>query len=243
MLTAMSRMRTSWHGLKAVTGDDLKTVPYRCSPGTSIGSTPIGRKRPSGRASKRWGCRVFAAVSMCLLAVLRLAAESRPIDVERSTLTVYAYKSGLFSAFADNHIIRAPIAGGSISDQAPLAVDFVVHAADLLALDPNLAPARRAEVQARMVGPEVLDTVKYPEITFTSTAVEAGGPDRWTITGRLTIHGQTRPVTVSAVRQNGTYRGSVEIKQRDFGIEPISIVGGTVKVKDQLKIEFDIVAR
>ncbi len=27
---------------------------------------------------------------------------------------------------------------------------------------------------------------------------------------------------------------------RDFGIKPISIAGGTVKVKDELKIEFDI---
>ncbi len=33
------------------------------------------------------------------------------------------------------------------------------------------------------------------------------------------------------------------MKQRDFGIMPISIAGGTVKVKDEIKIEFDVVAR
>jgi hypothetical protein len=33
----------------------------------------------------------------------------------------------------------------------------------------------------------------------------------------------------------------VTLKQSDFGIRPISIVGGTVKVKDELKVEFDVV--
>jgi polyisoprenoid-binding protein YceI len=110
-------------------------------------------------------------------------------------------------------------------------------------LDPDLAAAKRAEVQAGMVGDKVLDVAKYPEITFSSTMVTAVGADKWTVVGRLTIRGEARMITVPVVRQSETYRGSVEIKQRDFGIEPISVAGGTVKVKDQLKIEFDIVAR
>jgi len=73
--------------------------------------------------------------------------------------------------------------------------------------------------------------------------VTAAGVDKWTVVGRLTIRGEARTISVPVVRQGGTYRGSVEIKQRDFGIEPISVAGGTVKVKDQLKIEFDIVVR
>jgi hypothetical protein len=37
------------------------------------------------------------------------------------------------------------------------------------------------------------------------------------------------------------YRGSASFKQSNFGINPIRIAGGTVKVKDEVKIEFDIV--
>ena len=48
-------------------------------------------------------------------------------------------------------------------------------------------------------------------------------------------------VTFLVVRQTGVYRGTVTLKQRDFGIEPISIAGGTVKVKDELKVQFEIV--
>jgi YceI-like domain len=171
------------------------------------------------------------------------AAETRSIDTARSTLTVLVYKSGLFSGFADDHIIDAPIAGGTISDSAPLAVTIEVRAADLRVRDPNLSASKREQVQQRMVGAEVLDVQKYPSIAFASTAVEPNGPDKLTVTGRLTIHGLTRPVTVAVVRANGRYRGTVALKQRDFGITPISIAGGTVKVKDELKIEFDIVAQ
>jgi polyisoprenoid-binding protein YceI len=172
-----------------------------------------------------------------------LGAENRPIDAERSTLTVFVDKSGLLSAFADDHIISAPIASGSISFEAPLAVEVRVRSANLKVLDPKLPAEKRAEVQARMLGPEVLDSGKFPDITFASTAVESVGADRWMVAGRLTIHGETRPTTFSVVRQDGRFRGTVALKQRDFKIEPISILGGTVRVKDELKVEFDVVAR
>jgi polyisoprenoid-binding protein YceI len=118
-------------------------------------------------------------------------AETRPIDVEHSTLTVFVYKSGLFSGFADDHVIRAPIARGAVSPDAALSVDMNVRSANLKVLDPSLGAGKRAEVQARMLGPEVLDSGKYPDIAFTSTAIQSVGPDRWTVTGRLSIHGVT----------------------------------------------------
>ena len=183
------------------------------------------------------------AVSVAILSATATDAqgETPPIDVRHSTLTVLAYKSGLFSAFADNHVISAPITRGSISEEAPLSIELIVRSADLRALDPGLAPERRAEVQARMLGPEVLDVAKFPEIAFASTTIEPAGTDRWQVTGRLTLHGQMRRIAFSVVRVNGKYRGEVVIKQRDFGIEPIKVAGGTVKVKDELKVQFEIV--
>src|SRR6266446_8611959 len=179
--------------------------------------------------------------ALVLLSVAATAAtpgaERRPIDVEHSTLTVFVYKSGLFSAFADDHVIRAPIASGSISTDPPLAVEVSVRSASLKVLDPNLATDKRAEVQTRMLSSEVLDSPKYPDITFTSTAIESSGADRWMVTGALSIHGKKGWTTFPVVRQGGRYRGTVVVKQRDFGIQPISIVGGTVKVKDELKVE------
>lgn len=183
---------------------------------------------------------VVAASVVFMAAAVRAQVDPRPIDTGHSTLTVFVNKSGLFSAFADNHVIKAPIASGSISGESSPRVELAVHAADLTVIDPGVSADRRTEVQTRMLGPEVLDTAKFPDITFTSETIVPAGKDRWNVSGRLTIHGQTRVITFPVARVNGRYRGDVAIKQRDFGIEPITIAGGTVKVKDELKIQFDL---
>jgi polyisoprenoid-binding protein YceI len=185
--------------------------------------------------------RLIALALWTLAATATSGAETRPIDTDRSTLTVFVYKSGLFSAFADDHVIRAPIASGSVSADAPLGVEVSVRSGNLEVLDPRMAAGKRADVQAAMVSPAVLDVGQYPDIVFTSTAIESAGTNRWTVTGRLTIHGVTRPTTFSVEQRDGHYRGTALLKQSNFGIKPISIVGGTVKVKDEVKVEFDIV--
>jgi len=59
-------------------------------------------------------------------------------------------------------------------------------------------------------------------------------------TGRLSLHGVTRQIAVDVRSENGRFLGTCTLKQRDFGITPITVAGGTVKVKDELEIEFDI---
>jgi len=183
-------------------------------------------------------CAIVAAA----MALGRSAtAAERPIDVERSTLTVHVFKSGLFSAFADNHIIRVPLADGRVSEEGTLSVEIAVRTAQMTVLDPALSADKRAEVQARMQGPEVLDSARYPELRFASTRIEPAGANEWRVTGDLSLHGVTRSLTFPVARHDTHYRGVASIRQRDFGIQPISIAGGTVKVKDELRIEFDIV--
>jgi hypothetical protein len=183
---------------------------------------------------------MLVAAAVLLAAAPRVHADKHPIDTTRSTLTVFVDKSGLFSAFADNHIVKASIAGGSLSDNPAAGIELSIHAADLVVMDPGLSADRRNEVQARMMGPEVLDVKKFPEITFASTTISETAPARWSVTGRLTIHGQTRVVTFPVRKLGEAYTGEVTISQHDFGIEPIRIAGGAVKVKDQLKIAFEI---
>ena len=168
-------------------------------------------------------------------------AEAGPVDVQHSKLTVFVYKGGLFSALADNHVINAPIASGAIATSPSPSIELVVNAADLVPLDPGLDQSKRAEVRTRMLGAEVLDTGKFPTIKFVSTAIEPAGTDRWNVSGNLTVRGVTKLVTFPVAKSDGRYRGETKIRQTDFGIKPIRIAGGTVTVKDELKIEFDIV--
>jgi len=162
----------------------------------------------------------------------------RQID-SSSRLVVHAYKSGLFSGLADNHEIEAPISEGSV-DEGGLQVKFSVEARRMKVLDPKLSADKRREVQERMEGPEVLDSARFPTITFESTKVERTDPGSLLVQGRLSLHGAARPISLTVKNEGGRYVGTCTLSQREFGITPISIAGGTVKVKDELKIEFDI---
>lgn len=182
--------------------------------------------------------RVLALVVSTLWFV-QAFGQTRAIDTSNSKLIVHVFKAGAFSAFGDNHEVEAPIAEGSV-DEGARRVKFVVESQRLKVLDPQMAPGKRQQVQERMVSPEVLDAARFPRITFESTEVEQTGPDRLLVRGQLSLHGVTRPVVVNVRTENGRYVGSSTLKQREFGITPISIAGGSVKVKDELKIEFDV---
>jgi polyisoprenoid-binding protein YceI len=178
------------------------------------------------------------ALAFCMAPMPGLAQQGSSIDTAASKLTVRAFKTGLFSGFADNHEIEAPITDGSV-DEAAGHVKFAVDARRMKVLDPQMNPGRRQEVQARMLGPEVLDSSRFAQITFESTSVERS-KDLYVVHGQLSLHGVTQPVVVSVRGENGRYKGTCTLKQRNYGIAPISIAGGTVKVKDELQIEFDI---
>jgi polyisoprenoid-binding protein YceI len=182
--------------------------------------------------------RLSAAV---LLLVAMNAAAQREIDTQKSVMTVRVFKSGVFSAFGHEHEISAPIGHGTINESQP-SVELAVDARSLRVMDKEISEKDRAEIQETMLGPKVLDSGKFPEIRFRSTSVETKGPGRWLVRGDLTLHGQTHAIALEVQGGNGRYRGTAELKQRDFGIEPIKVGGGTVKVKDELRVEFEVVA-
>ena len=189
---------------------------------------------------------MFSAHAMAAGQATDPSSSTRPIDKDRSTLTVRVMKSGLFSAFAHNHEISAPLTGGTIvTENAGKTgnVSLTVDARQLTVLDPEASASTRADIQKTMHSAKVLDSENFKEIKFVSTAVKPSSGGRYAVTGDLTLHGQTHSVQVDVVFSDGHYRGSATVKQTDFGITPISIGGGSIKVKDEVKIEFDIVVR
>ena len=171
----------------------------------------------------------------------RAYGQGKAIDVNKSSLKIRVFKSGAFSAFAHDHEIEAPITEGKIDSSAPASVQLRVDSRKMRVLDPEIAANKRAEIQHTMQSATVLDVEKFPDISYQSTAVTSRGEADWEVRGNLTLHGEKRPVMVEVSLESGHYRGSASIKQSDFGMEPIRMAGGTVKVKDELKIEFDIV--
>ena len=181
------------------------------------------------------------SIVCCVGAAGPCAAQERAIDLQRSSITVRVSKSGLFKAFADDHTIDAPLAEGSLSDAATPHVHVGIDARRMRVLDPSLSANDRAQVQTRMLGPDVLDADRFPKITFHSTSVVPLDADHWLVHGELELHGRVHAVIVKIVHEDGHYKGMARVKQTEFGITPISLAGGTVKVKDEVALDFDIV--
>jgi len=164
----------------------------------------------------------------------------RSIDPEHSSLKIHVSKTGFFSAFAHNHEIAAPIVSGEVQSAGTPSVELRVDARKLRVLDTDISESTREQIQKTMEGPQVLDAARFPDIHFLSAEVKPKGADHWVVRGTLDLHGQSHPVTVDVTLKDGLYRGSATFKQTAFGITPVTLAGGTVKVKDELKIEFAI---
>lgn len=71
---------------------------------------------------------------------------------------------------------------------------------------------------------DFFDVAKYPEATFVSTSIKAGGDKgaSHTVTGNLTLHGVTKavtfPATISVTPDVATVDSTFSINRRDFGI-------------------------
>ena len=201
-----------------------------------------GLKRETGGGSVRVTTLALAILAIVLcLRPNNLHAQTHEIDVNKSSLKIRVFKSGAFSAFAHDHEIQAPIDQGKIDSSASPSVQLRVDSRKMRVLDPETSADKRAQIQQTMEGATVLDVEHFPDISFRSTAITKTGEAHWEVHGNLSLHGKNQLVVVVVSSEAGHYRGSGSLKQSDFGITPISIAGGTVKVKDEVKIEFDIV--
>jgi polyisoprenoid-binding protein YceI len=179
--------------------------------------------------------KTSVAIALTLLFSPILLAKDRAIDTARSKITIHVGKTGLFSAAGHEHEVSAPIAEGAIDDSVAGHVGFRVEAAKLQVLPEKDQAAVQKDMQEK-----VLESATFPQIRFASTAIKKIADGRWSVTGNLTLHGRTNPVTVDVRLQGNGYVGQATIKQSQFGIKPVSAAGGTVKVKDELKIDFVI---
>jgi polyisoprenoid-binding protein YceI len=115
----------------------------------------------------------------------------------------------------------------------------------------NIKEKDRQEIE-RTMREEVLETSKYPEIEFKSNniALSRAGEGRYRarVIGDLNLHGVTKrslwingelTITSEGLRAKGEF----SIKQTDYKIKPVSVAGGTLKIKNELKCSFDVLAR
>ncbi len=176
------------------------------------------------------------------------------IDAKGSTFTVRATATGMLSAFGHNPTIAIPDFQGDVrfaSDALEYArLRLVIQAASLVVTD-DISNKDRQEIERRMHN-EVLETDGFPEIIYECShdhPVPRMGDGLYSasLNGELTLHGITRREPVSArvrlIGDNLRATGEFAVCLSNYEIRPVSAAGGTVKLKDEIKLSFNVSAQ
>lgn len=176
------------------------------------------------------------------------------IDPEGSTFIVRAFATGILSAFAHSPTIAIPDFQGEVqfasSTLEEASLRIVVQSASLKVTD-DISARDRQEIERRMHD-EVLEADGFAEIIYECDRVASiqkisEGQYAVTLDGELALHGVTRtqPVSARVTIKGETLRAAGEFTLRlsDYEIGLVSAAGGAVKLKDELKLSFDMTAR
>ena len=176
------------------------------------------------------------------------------IDPATSIAIIHVHRGGSLARLGHEHVVASHDVAGYI-DPAAARADLYVAVERLAVdeptlrqqagLDTPLAEDAIAGTRRNMLT-RVLDAARYPFAELQVTGVETAGAMHVAHV-RLTLHGATRtldvPVTWQSSAQAFDVAGRFTLRQSDYGITPLSILGGAVQVADTVDVEFRLRAR
>jgi len=175
------------------------------------------------------------------------------LDSRPSQFTVQVFSGGLFSAFGHSPTIAIREFSGelqvNLDEPERSSLKLTVNPSALVVKD-DISDKDRREIE-RVMKDEILETERFPEIVYECSNVSANqaGESQYTVTlnGELSMHGVTREqiVPARAVLTGDSLRafGTFSLRQTDYELKLASVAGGALKVKDELKGSFNILAR
>jgi polyisoprenoid-binding protein YceI len=175
------------------------------------------------------------------------------MDMKASLFTVQAFASGMVAVVAHSPKFAVrDLQGAVLFCPDALEMSSISLSAGLASLD-ILDEVTREERRAieRVMFDEVLETGRYPIAEFQSSRVRATQTTQnmysISVAGDMTLHGISRGLGFDGQLVTGTdtlrIQGSFSLLQSDYGLKIASVANGTLKLKDQLKFAFFLVAR
>lgn len=170
------------------------------------------------------------------------------IDSTLSDLMIHTSNTGILASAGHNLEIKAHDISGTIKLDPKLlssgVLDLQVTASSLKVNSP-IPEKDKKEIEETLFG-KMLECDQFPKITFKSTQMESKDHKSHKMIGELTLHGITQsiPLELDIIQKNKQLEasGEIKLKQSDFKIKPPTVLGGMIKVKDEIKITFYMVA-
>ena len=175
------------------------------------------------------------------------------IDAAQSKFMVKASRGGLAWFKGHSHLLAVRDFSGeadvSLDVINPASLQMTIRADSLEETSDEFTPEQKKIIDKEL-DEIVLESAKYPEITFKSTDVKGkfeGGAFKAEIGGNMTLHGVTQRVVIPAnVTVSGDSLravGEFELNRKKFKVNATNAFHGLVRVKHTLDFTFDIVAR
>ena len=188
-----------------------------------------------------------------ILSAPQPAAMRYQLDASRSKFMVKAHRGGLLWFKGHDHLIAARDFSGvaELTPDAlnPASLQLTVRSASLEETSDVFTPQQKGIIKKEL-DEIVLESSKYPEITFQSTDVKGelkNNAFEVKIGGNITLHGVTRHIVIPAtVRLEGDAIhavGKFDLDRGDFNVKATSAFHGMVRVKDKLSFTFDIIGQ
>ena len=221
------------------------TASYRSTEARGATSADVQTFQPAGRSGN--------SIEMRAPDMAREFAVARyRIDASQSRFMVRAFAGGLLWFKGHDHFIAVRDFTGEAQltpgGSPPASLQMTIRSESLVETR-DVFTEQQKQIINKELREIVLETAKYPEITFKSTDVTgtlSGGQFEAKIGGDLTLHGVTRHIVIPAqVTLSGDTlraRGEFTVSRSDYNVHATSALHGTIRVRDKLKFTFDIVA-
>jgi polyisoprenoid-binding protein YceI len=195
----------------------------------------------------------MAEISTAAVEAAETPTDRYVIDGRSSRFTVQAFATGLLAKMGHNPTIGIRDFSGEMKfnpDKLEAGSFRLVIKSASLSVQDDISDKDLREME-RLMNQEVLETAKFPEIVYEAPSISvtkmADMLCSATLNGNLTLHGVTRsqPITVRVALLGSMLRasGDFSLNQTDYNIKLVSVAGGALKLKDELKFSFEIVAR
>lgn len=175
------------------------------------------------------------------------------LNPAQSRFLVHAYSTGPLWFLGHNHHVAIREFSGEIhatqGTLAPASLEMNVKAASLAETGANFTAEQRGIIDKTM-REQVLEVERFPEMSFRTTSVSTKrtGENEFDarLTGDFTLHGVTRPLVIPArVLLNGKTlhaTGKFSVRRSDYNVKTHSVKMGTVRIRNKVSFEFDIIA-
>ncbi len=181
---------------------------------------------------------------------MSLKPGSYSLNTNSGNLYVYTFKEGLLSKLAHDLLIDVTdfkvnvdvpgtgFASGSLELEIQTNSLKVICALKDGERTDALKEKDIADIEKDMGG-KVLHPDKYPTANFRSKSIQ-GKEGGYKISGDLSLHGVTKSIDFDIDTNGENLKGMITLLQKDYGIKPFKAMMGTLKIKNEINIGFDL---